>query len=380
MHKHIFKWLPGLLFVLILCGFTATEALSESKTYSAVEKRELQTCPKPTVKTIKNGKFQKRFETYLSDQFPQRDRWVSLQTDVSLLAGKKEINGVYFGKDKYLLEHYTKADFDAKQLNKNLKALAAFVDRAKADASVHVMMVPTKSWTLRAKLPAFAPHYEESAFFAALHKALGKDADSVLIPVEEVMQNHAQEAIYYRTDHHWTTLGAWYGYEAYTKAVGNDRQQALAKKQFRCVSKNFYGTTYAKVNRAPKADEIWLYEPKKPLQVIYNMGEKTTQTLYDHSCLNTTDQYRVFTGGNQAVLTITGGAENGKTLLLIKDSFANSMLPFLSEDYEKVVVVDMRMLNIKGNALLQMFTPTDILILYNSAQFSVDTAFAVSFR
>lgn len=98
------------------------------------------------------------------------------------------------------------------------------------------------------------------------------------------------------------------------------------------------------------------------------MGEKKTKTLYDFSFLKTADQYSVFTGGNQAVLEITGGIKNGKTLLLIKDSFANSILPFLAEDYEKLVVVDLRQLNVSGDRLLEMFSPTDILILYNSAQ------------
>ena len=100
------------------------------------------------------------------------------------------------------------------------------------------------------------------------------------------------------------------------------------KKKFRCISKDFYGTTYAKINYARQADKIEIYEPADKLRVVYNMGEKKTKTLYDVSFLKTADQYSVFTGGNQAVLEITGGIKNGKTLLLIKDSFANSILPF----------------------------------------------------
>ena len=107
------------------------------------------------------------------------------------------------------------------------------------------------------------------------------------------------------------------------------------------------------------------------------MGEKKTKTLYDFSFLKTADQYSVFTGGNQAVLEITGGIKNGKTLLLIKDSFANSILPFLAEDYEKLVVVDLRQLNVSGDRLLEMFSPTDILILYNSAQFAQKKEFEI---
>ena len=371
----IFKRLPGVIFMVLLLGLAGKEALSHQRTYSPVEKRELQTRPEISITKVLDGRFQKKYESYLRDQFPGRDHWVSFQTDMELFMGKNEIHNVYIGKNHYLLEHYTEKEFDPQQISKNLQALEKFVGKAKQNADVHVMMVPTKSWVLREKLPAFAPHYKEQKFYDALQQKLEKE--DVLISVEPVLDAHKEEEIYYRTDHHWTTLGAWYAYEQYTKAVGGDLQRAQGKKKFRCISKDFYGTTYAKINYARQADKIEIYEPADKLRVVYNMGEKKTKTLNDFSFLKTADQYSVFTGGNQAVLEITGGIKNGKTLLLIKDSFANSILPFLAEDYEKLVVVDLRQLNVSGDRLLEMFSPTDILILYNSAQFAQDKEFEI---
>lgn len=371
----IFKRLPGVIFMVLLLGLAGKEALSHQRTYSPVEKRELQTRPEISITKVLDGRFQKKYESYLRDQFPGRDHWVSFQTDMELFMGKNEIHNVYIGKNHYLLEHYTEKEFDPQQISKNLQALEKFVGKAKQNADVHVMMVPTKSWVLREKLPAFAPHYKEQKFYDALQQKLEKE--DVLISVEPVLDAHKEEEIYYRTDHHWTTLGAWYAYEQYTKAVGGDLQRAQGKKKFRCISKDFYGTTYAKINYARQADKIEIYEPVDKLRVVYNMGEKKTKTLYDFSFLKTADQYSVFTGGNQAVLEITGGIKNGKTLLLIKDSFANSILPFMAEDYEKLVVVDLRQLNVSGDRLLEMFSPTDILILYNSAQFAQDKEFEI---
>lgn len=371
----IFKRLPGVIFMVLLLGLAGKEALSHQRTYSPVEKRELQTRPEISITKVLDGRFQKKYESYLRDQFPGRDHWVSFQTDMELFMGKNEIHNVYIGKNHYLLEHYTEKEFDPQQISKNLQALEKFVGKAKQNADVHVMMVPTKSWILREKLPAFAPHYKEQRFYDALQQKLEKE--DVLISVEPVLDAHKEEEIYYRTDHHWTTLGAWYAYEQYAKAVGGDLQRAQGKKKFRCISKDFYGTTYAKINYARQADKIEIYEPADKLRVVYNMGEKKTKTLYDVSFLKTADQYSVFTGGNQAVLEITGGIKNGKTLLLIKDSFANSILPFLAEDYEKLVVVDLRQLNVSGDRLLEMFSPTDILILYNSAQFAQDKEFEI---
>ena len=371
----IFKRLPGVIFMVLLLGLAGKEELSHQRTYSPVEKRELQTRPEISITKVLDGRFQKKYESYLRDQFPGRDHWVSFQTDMELFMGKNEIHNVYIGKNHYLLEHYTEKEFDPQQISKNLQALEKFVGKTKQNADVHVMMVPTKSWVLREKLPAFAPHYKEQKFYDALQQKLEKE--DVLISVEPVLDAHKEEEIYYRTDHHWTTLGAWYAYEQYTKAVGGDLQRAQGKKKFRCISKDFYGTTYAKINYARQADKIEIYEPADKLRVVYNMGEKKTKTLYDVSFLKTADQYSVFTGGNQAVLEITGGIKNGKTLLLIKDSFANSILPFLAEDYEKLVVVDLRQLNVSGDRLLEMFSPTDILILYNSAQFAQDKEFEI---
>ena len=371
----IFKRLPGVIFMVLLLGLAGKEALSHQRTYSPVEKRELQTRPEISITKVLDGRFQRKYESYLRDQFPGRDHWVSFQKDMELFMGKNEIHNVYIGKNHYLLEHYTEKEFDPQQISKNLQALEKFVGKAKQNADVHVMMVPTKSWVLREKLPAFAPHYKEQKFYDALQQKLEKE--DVLISVEPVLDAHKEEEIYYRTDHHWTTLGAWYAYEQYTKAVGGDLQRAQGKKKFRCISKDFYGTTYAKINYARQADKIEIYEPADKLRVVYNMGEKKTKTLYDVSFLKTADQYSVFTGGNQAVLEITGGIKNGKTLLLIKDSFANSILPFLAEDYEKLVVVDLRQLNVSGDRLLEMFSPTDILILYNSAQFAQDKEFEI---
>ena len=150
----IFKRLPGVIFMVLLLGLAGKEALSHQRTYSPVEKRELQTRPEISITKVLDGRFQRKYESYLRDQFPGRDHWVSFQTDMELFMGKNEIHNVYIGKNHYLLEHYTEKEFDPQQISKNLQALEKFVGKAKQNADVHVMMVPTKSWVLREKLPA----------------------------------------------------------------------------------------------------------------------------------------------------------------------------------------------------------------------------------
>ena len=130
------------------------------------------------------------------------------------------------------------------------------------------------------------------------------------------------------------------------------------------------------MHQASRRDTIEAYDPDTKLDIVYNLGETDLTTLYDPSFLGTDDEYSYFTGGNQAIIQISGGEKNGKTLLVMKDSFANCMVPFLAEDYENVVVVDLRQLNVGCQAILESFRPTDVLILYNTAQFAQDTEFA----
>ena len=156
-----------------------------------------------------------------------------------------------------------------------------------------------------------------------------------------------------------------------------DESLVEKKHEFVTVSDDFLGTTYAKVHQASRKDTIKAYEPEAKLDILYNMGETDLTTLFDPSFLEKEDKYSYFTGGNQAIIQISGGEKNGKTLLVIKDSFANCMIPFLAEDYENLIVVDLRQLNIGCRALIDSFAPTDVLILYNTAQFAQDREFSL---
>ena len=184
--------LPVIVFTCILFGLCVKGITSADKTYSSAEKRELQTRPKMSAEAIRKGTFQEKYETYLSDQFPGRDMWVQLQTDASRLMGKSVSNGVYFGKDDYLLEHHTDAEFETKQERKNIKSLVELVKNIADDYSVHVMLVPTKTWTLQQKLPFCASTYDEQKMYDSLNEQLGNLADSVVVPVQETLCSHRE--------------------------------------------------------------------------------------------------------------------------------------------------------------------------------------------
>lgn len=413
-----------IVFFLMVYGISMFGLVQKERSYSSSEKRILQTFPKISAKRIINGKFQKKYETYLSDQFPARDQWIWVKSAAERLAGKTESNQVFFGKNHYLLEKYTKKNFSKKQIRKNIQALAEFVeemtegkkDKEGKTTSVKVLMVPSKTNVLKDYLPLFAESYDETIFYEMLKEEL---PEHVLVPVKELLREHKEEYIYYRNDHHWTTLGAWYGYKAYMQECGTlneekengekkdeereneekerevegkkekerkeeeredkEREAAIDKKKqaLKSVSTDFLGTTYAKVNMYSKMDEIFIYEPEGEFSVLYNRGEKTEDTFYQWEYLEKDDQYSVFSGGNQGILEITGGEANGKTLMVIKDSFANCIVPFFMEDYENVVVVDMRQINAGLSTIMRMYQPSHVLVLYNIVQFMQDSDFSI---
>jgi len=382
--KKTVRLLPFFVFAAVLAGIAVVGIIQPDRTYSGVENRELAGMPRLTEKSFRKGKFQKKYETYLSDQFPARDAWVKMQTALQRVSGKRESNGVYFGKDGYLLEHYTAEEFEDRQVKKNIKELKRFVKKAGGMSDVRVMIVPSKTHVLHDRLPPFAESYDEEIFYERIKEALPQD---VLVPVDEELARHADEEIYYRTDHHWTTLGAWYGYAAYRACKdgacadesGKGLRSAEEKRDFVTVTDRFYGTTHTKVNMAGQPDKIRIYEPVRAMTVVYNLGERTEDGFYDTDFLDEgqKDKYSVFFGGNQPLIEISGGVENGRTLLVIKDSFANCMIPFLAEDYERTVVTDLRQLNVGKTALLKKFEPTDVLVLYNTVQFMKDIEFAI---
>lgn len=354
--------------VLLLSGSSVYMRIAPDRTYSPEERRVLAGRPKLTEKSVLRGKFQQKYETYLSEQFPGRTHLVTLRTKLLRLMGERDANGVYFGKDDYLLERYRMQDFDWEQAENNIKQTAAFL---KEYPNAKLMFIPAKSSVLSEKLPPFAQTEGETRF---LELAANQIQEEQQIETAEVLKAHDSEYIYYRTDHHWTTLGAYYAYEVWAQHMGFS---PVPQEQFAVtpVSSTFLGTTYAKVRTGGRADTISLYEWTKGAgyALDYNMGEFQSDSFYDLSMLEGEDPYAVFFGGNQALIDIrTKAKKDGKTLLVIKDSFGNCFVPFAANHYARTIVVDLRYVNIPVSKLMRVYPADDILVLYNTVQFMDD--------
>lgn len=370
--KKIYQRIAAILFLASLWIVSLSIFLIKDKEYSENENRYLTTKPNISMEDVSSGKFMDTFETYLNDQFPLRDKWIAFKTDIQRLFGKTDINGTYLGSDGYLFEKWTENDFDSKNLQRNIESINRFV-QANQDKKGTILIVPTASLPLQDKLPKNAPVLNQNMAFDMIYSNLGKNCE--LIDIRPALEAHRTEYIYYKTDHHWTTFGAYLGYAEWQHQRGNVVE--FSNYDVTLAANDFKGSLYSKVlNRDSALDEIYLYNKiqKPTYEVNYNFGKTQTNSVYELKRLNEKDKYQVFLNGNHPELTISTSANNNKHLLIFKDSFANAFIPFLLSDYETIHVIDLRYF--KGD-LYDYISHNDIteyLFLYNIKNFCEDTS------
>ena len=349
-------------FCLLLAVSALIGLLMPDRYYSEREKRTLTQKPKFTVADFISGKFSDNLESYLTDQVPLRDDRVTLKTYLELAVGKRESGGIYLCKDQYLMDKFT--SYSKKQLASNAATLVDLQEKLAAEGiSMNMILVPMAAQVLTDKLPAHAPVADYTAILQVLTDA-GVDTTDVFF----TLAAHSSENIYYRTDHHWTSLGAYYAYCAWRgiePTAGEWTQEVLCD--------NFHGTTWNKVPLpSVPAEEITAWYQNPTRHVSYNNGQYETESIYERKYLSGSDQYAVFLNSNQAQTVIEGSGKSGK-LLLIKDSYGNTFSQFPVEDYAEVHVLDLRFFKGDVTEYAKENDITDALALYGVQNFVKDT-------
>lgn len=349
-------------FCLLLAVSALIGLLMPDRYYSEREKRTLTQKPKFTVADFISGKFSDNLESYLTDQVPLRDDRVTLKTYLELAVGKRESGGIYLCKDQYLMDKFT--SYSKKQLAANAAALADLQEKLAAEGvSMNTILVPVAAQVLADKLPAYAPAADYAAIFQVL-----TDAGVDTVNVWSTLAAHSGENIYYRTDHHSTSLGAYYAYCAW-----RDIEPAAYEWTQEVLCDDFYGTTWNKVSLpSVPAEEITAWYKHINRSVSYNNGQYETDSIYERKYLSGSDQYAVFLNSNQAQTVIEGSGKSGK-FLLIKDSYGNAFSQFPVEDYAEVHVLDLRFFKGDVAEYARENGITDALVLYGVQNFVKDT-------
>lgn len=357
--------------------FTAADLIQGDRLFSETENKVLASRPKFSVEDLVGGKYTESYEAYVTDQFVGRDKWIAVKTWTDLALGREEINGVYLGKDGYLIEQHLPEKYPPRLEEEKLALLGRLVEKWDA----RVMLVPTADNILQDKLPYCAPVYDEAAFLEKVSAQVGKEN---YIDVYTVLKEHSDEEIYYRTDHHWTSLGAYYGYLAWADARedGDGKVQnagfgeGFGPDSLETAAEDFLGTLHSKVNLDMEADAIRYFPEtmERPVAVTYDLRDKR-DSCYEESYLDTKNKYGFFLDDNHAMVEIETDYKNGKTLFVIKDSYANCFIPLLLPYYEKIYVMDLRYFNGRLFRYMEGCKPEkgmDVLVLYNCIHFLED--------
>lgn len=368
------KYAPAFVFLIFIFGMAVWFLLNPKSEYSSSEKRYLQQFPEISVNKVLDGSFGTEFESYFADQFPARSFWVGLNAYYTLDTGNNGANGVYNCNNGYLINKPVSTN---NKLEKNVSAIVKF--KNSIDVPVTVMFAPSTGYVTDNVLPAVHDKYNDDNYFEQTSKTLSENGIAFTDLRKTFKEAYADgNQLYYKTDHHWTTLGA---YTAYQKLCEQLNINPASKEKFDIKSYGgFYGTTYSTSGfwfTQPDSIQIWdnPENTDKNIKVKISEGTNTDEfgSMYFYNHLDEDDKYPVFIDGNHALTEITNSNAKGGTILLVKDSFSHSLAPFLAENYSKIILVDMRYYKMSVSQIVEQEKPEQVVFLYGIDNIATDT-------
>jgi len=356
------------VFFLFLFGMSLLLLILPKKTFSETEKRNLAAFPAFSFAALANGSFTRDFETFLSDQTPLRRFFVSLNAYGDLALGNNGANGVYLGHGGWLFE---KPFARENRFETNTRRIVNFAQTAGVPCAL--MIVPTKGSVYTEKLPKNHLRYDDQNELAAAQSICEPNGVAFIDLFDRFAAEKDKTDLYYKTDHHWTSAGAFLAYEALGQTLGyapHSQSEYSVEK-----TENFYGTSYARscyTLTGPDVLEVWRSREtggKATVVISENGRETTADNLFFTDQLTGSDPYTVFLDGNHALETIKTDADGGR-LLIVKDSFAHCLTPFLAEHYGEIVTVDLRYYKKPVSALLAEAAFDRVLFVYGADTFA----------
>lgn len=367
--------LQGMYLAVLLLGvvvvFVVLGLVTRDREYSESENRPLAQVPVLSWDTVKDGSYLSDLSTYVADQFPGRDGWMSMNLWLNQTLGSKESGGVYLCEDNYLMQ--LPGDPNEEQLARNL---AAMEDFAKTYHQINVVasIVPNAVTVLADKLPKNAPVRDQAADLAGIQSALSRVE---FVDVTDALMAHNTEDLYYRTDHHWTSLAAAYAFEAIAPAL-DISAPAMSSYDRYTVSNTFEGTLSSKSGSHKALDTVEVFAPNTTIEYYVEYPDSSDEicSMYKREALDAKDHYTVFFGGNYSRVDITTSADTGRSLLVFKDSYANCFMQFVYPYFDHITMVDPRYYYDNVENIITSENVTDVLFLYNLDTFLSDASLA----
>ena len=361
-------------FCLIVFSFAIFFYILPDAEYSEQEKRPLEQAPELNTENFFSGEYAKDINKYYADQFPLRNLFVKIKSAAELGLGKGENNGVLYSYDQLAMKEFAANNiYEFEQSQKKTDRI--YLDSVKVQLESVNKLADKLSVPLVTVLPPRTIDIADSKFqydrpdgdkmFDMMNEILSEKAGyidtlSLLRPKYE-----QGEYVYYRTDHHWTTLGAYYVYCEIMESLGCG-DKIIPKEEFNIESvEGFIGSTAASANFPFfKKDviEIWHLDDDEKYEVIAD-GEDMGG-FYVKSFADTEDKYSLFMGGVHNTVSVTKKDEERKTLLIARDSFSDCLVPFLAREFN-IVTINLDI--VQDVAFAASYYEADaVLIVYNA--------------
>ncbi len=351
------NWI-GLILLFLLCMPMLNNALVSPKNFSDLENRVLTTTIKWNEEMLKSGVLAERVENFVQDQFPGRDSFVNLKSNVAYLLGRKENNGVYIGKEGYL---FGKPSSQSDIFTDNLEALQILLERL--NDKITLLTVPSSGLIYEDKLPFGINAHEQRE--AVDDFKIAVDGKGNYIDLLTLFEKHRDEEIYFKTDHHWTSYGAYMAYKAMMEKLSLKPVQ-LQDFQKKTIE-GFYGTYYSKFRGNFVSSEQFTYYDfdDKNLEIKYIGVDDKESTLFFEEYLKERDKYKMFLGGNDGLVTIKNEeALYEEKVLILKDSYANAMVPYLSKTFKEIHLLDLRYYNASLKDYMEKENFDEVILLF----------------
>ena len=287
-------------------------------------------------------------------------------------AAPETIGGLLIVEDT-AYEYY---NFVTDLANDYITAVANAGEKLSGKATVYDMVIPT---SIDIMLPE--SYIEKNSLNTSDQK---KAIDEYILPsiaaqnpevktisIFDTLKAHANEYLYFRTDHHWTQLGAYYGYEEFCKAKGFD---PVPLTDFdRADYTGYLGSFYTSSNSAALAanpDTVEAYIPKANVNLSFTQSDgvqvDSWPLIADGEQYDSTSKYIVYCAGDQPYEEIVNNdMAEGPSIVVVKESFGNCFIPFLVNHYKNIYVVDYRYYDGTVSDLVDSTGATDVLLLNN---------------
>ncbi len=333
---------------IIILSVMIANIVTPEKYFSDNENRALAGFPDFSLESLLNGEMSAQFESYIADQFFRRDSWVSAKAVMEKSIGKKENNGVYFAEDGYLIEV---PDYDLETVKSNIEAVKNF------GGNYSLLLIPTAYEVLKDKLP-------KNSYTDIQMQIIDMAKETNIICPISILKENKNEYIYYRTDHHQTAYGSYLTYKYWCEKKGI----VPVKYTPEMLTDSFYGSTWSKATLPQiKPDTICTLKGDNKVKVTIN-DTIEKDSIYDFDKLNEKDKYLVFMGGNYGKAVIETNANTDKSLVMVKDSYANGLLPYFINHYDTITMIDLRYYN----QSIKELKADEILFIYSIPTFATD--------